>query len=124
MNLMTVDLIPECARLGNVTVPLPQELISAANHANLKRVTIGLRPECFSIEGGGGAGLKLEVSLVEEIGADAYLYGRLAGDEAKERLFTLRIAGRVSISIGETVTLAVRSDSPHVFHPETGDRIL
>jgi multiple sugar transport system ATP-binding protein len=97
------------------------ELISAANHANLKRVTIGLRPECFSIEGRGGAGLKLEVSLVEELGADAYLYGRLAGDEAEERLLPYALS---AISVGETVTLAVRFDSPHVFRPETGDRIL
>ena len=59
----------------------------------------------------------------EELGAEAYLYGQLADENADEKLFTLRSDRRVPPLIGETIRLEVRTDAVHVFHPTTGDRL-
>lgn len=82
-----------------------------------------MRPESLVISADASAALRFEVSLVEELGADAYLYGQLADENADEKLFTLRSDGRVPPLIGETVRLDVRTDAVHVFHPTTGDRL-
>jgi multiple sugar transport system ATP-binding protein len=124
MNLRTVPLTPGGARLGNVTIPLSPEVSSAAARAGLDQLTIGMRPESFSVSAAAESALRFEVSLVEELGADAYLYGQLADGDANQRLFTVRSDGRVPPLIGETVGLAVRSDAVHAFHPATGDRLV
>jgi multiple sugar transport system ATP-binding protein len=123
MNLRTVDLIPEGACLGNVTIPLPREVLAVTQQANLAEVTLGLRPECFTVAPGSGSGLKFEVALVEELGADAYVYGRLANDAPGDKLFVVRFDGRVPPAIGEVVDLDVRTGAEHVFHPQTGLRL-
>jgi multiple sugar transport system ATP-binding protein len=125
MNLRAADLVSGGARLGDATIPLSTEVTAAAAQAALTRVTIGMRPESVSVAAGTGAdaGFRFEVSLVEELGADAYLYGRLPDDDAKDKLFTLRFEGHAPPSIGETISLEVRPDAVHVFHPITGDRL-
>ena len=39
---------------------------------------LGIRPENFNLSDGGD-GIGIDVAVVEELGADAYLYGTLAG---------------------------------------------
>jgi multiple sugar transport system ATP-binding protein len=74
MNLKTVPLTEEGAKLGDYAVPLPREIMTAAREADVSEVTLGVRPESlrWSL---GEDGLKLTVELVEELGADAYMYG-------------------------------------------------
>jgi len=121
MNVRTAPLVPGGAKLGNIVVPLDRAITEAAHHAGLSEVMLGVRPEAFTIAAGGP--LKLEVKLVEELGADAYVYGSLLGDEASVKPFTVRCSGRMSPRIGEILDLEVHPGGEHAFNPETGLRI-
>ena len=134
MNLRTVPLVAGGAKLGNIVLPLQPAAVEAVKAAGLGEITLGVRPESFqAVEAPGGlqkdglqkatAGLKIEVKLVEELGADAYVYGTLEGDDATARNFTVRFDGRVPPRIGEVVEVGVRTNEEHTFHPETGERL-
>jgi multiple sugar transport system ATP-binding protein len=131
MNLRNAKLVNGGAQLGNVVLPLQSNVVAAAKAANLTEVTLGLRPESFTVARGGhetiggvgASGLKIEVKLVEELGADAFVYGELPGDEPHEKPFNVRFDGRVPPRIGDTMNLDVQPNEEHVFHPETGERL-
>jgi len=132
MNLRTVDLDQGGAHLGNIVLPLSREAMSAASAAGVKQVILGLRPESFHAAGASGTagtterdahGLKVEVQLVEELGADAYVYGMLPGDATDAKPYVVRFDGRVPPRIGDTISIDVRTGEEHVFHPETGERL-
>jgi multiple sugar transport system ATP-binding protein len=129
MNLRVVDLVQGGAQLGNIVLPLQQEVVSAANAAGLKQINLGVRPESFHVaseaghERGDAQGLKIEVKLVEELGADAYVYGELPGDSPDSAPYVVRFDGRVPPRIGDVLTIDVRSGEEHAFHPETGERL-
>ena len=87
-------------------------------------MTLGVRPESFTVADGASTnGLNVEVKLVEELGADAYVYGSLLGDDADAKHFVVRFDGRVPPRIGETVTVTLREKEEHAFDPETGERL-
>jgi multiple sugar transport system ATP-binding protein len=125
MNLRTVKLVPGGAQLGNIVLPLQTEVLSALRGQD--EITLGLRPEAispvFDPADDPGNGLKLHVRLVEELGADAYVYGQLAGDAPDDKPFVVRFDGRVPPTIGEVLTLDVRPGTEHVFDAATGARI-
>ncbi len=124
MNLRTAELVSGGAQLGNIVLPLSSTVLDAAHAANLSSVTLGTRPESFTLADGESTdGLKLEVRLVEELGADAYVYGTLPGDAPNAKPFVVRFDGRVPPRIGETVMVDVRGDEDHAFHIDTGERI-
>jgi multiple sugar transport system ATP-binding protein len=131
MNLRKVHLTSNGAQLGNIVLPLSSQVMQAAQSAGLNEIILGVRPESFHVPDGSNAersdahGLKLEVKLVEELGADAYVYGDFPGEEtpADEKRFIVRFDGRVPPRIGETVTLDVHTGEEHAFHPETGERL-
>ena len=129
MNLRLVDLVPGGAQLGNLVLPLSKEVSDAAHAAGLKQINLGVRPESFHASGQGGSqsgdaqGLKIEVKLVEELGADAYVYGELPGDTGDSRPYVVRFDGRVPPRIGDILSIDVRTGEEHAFHPETGERL-
>jgi len=123
MNLRTAELVPGGARLGDAVVPLSRAVVDAASKANLSTITLGVRPEAFDVSTT-GEGVKLTAKLVEELGADAYVYGTLPGDEGlHDKHFVVRFDGRIPPRIGETIQVQVRADDEHAFHPETGERL-
>jgi multiple sugar transport system ATP-binding protein len=121
MNLKTVPLANGGAQLGSHTVPLPKAILDAAGSKNLKEVTIGLRPEQFSLTSDQQDSVALKVDLVEELGADAYLYGTT--DLSDEEKFVVRVDGKTPPSMGSTVRLKVSNETWNVFDPESGDRL-
>lgn len=71
MNLFTLPIVDSTVSLGDWPIKLPRKVASTA-----REVVIGVRPEHFEL---GGLGVEMEVDVVEELGADAYLYGRITG---------------------------------------------
>jgi multiple sugar transport system ATP-binding protein len=129
MNLRRAELTGGGARLGNIVLPLSRDVVDAAASQNLKEIILGVRPESFTLSaqsatsGQTATGLQIEVMLVEELGADAYVHGKLIGDDAAAAPYVVRFDGRIPPRIGETLTIDVRTGEEHVFHPETQERL-
>ena len=123
MNLRTVDLVEGGAKLDDLVVPLTRAVLAAASSAGLTRVTLGVRPEAIDVVDS-PTGLKMDVALVEELGADAFVYGSIPGDDDEAKRIVARPTSRVAPRIGQTVHLSVNAAQEHVFHPETGARLV
>jgi sn-glycerol 3-phosphate transport system ATP-binding protein len=80
-------------------------------------VTLGVRPEHLTVAPNGG--LALTVELVEALGADTLIYGRLPPDTT----MVARLPGTTTVRIGDIVTVAPAPDSLHLFDAESGKRL-
>ena len=60
--------------IGDYTVPVPRDVLAKADDES--SLVLGIRPENFTLSDSGD-GIGIDVAVVEELGADAYLYGTL-----------------------------------------------
>jgi multiple sugar transport system ATP-binding protein len=124
MNLIEGKVVDGGIQVGDFKVPVPREWLTKA--AGETSLTLGIRPENFSISDS-NEGIGLDVAVVEELGADAFLYGTLAGLPEDERLNAQQIVARISSRVpparGSTVRLAADSEHFHVFSTKSGDRL-
>src|SRR6195952_4603610 len=72
MNLLPAGVVDGGIQFGEYTIPLTRDVIQASSGT---QVTIGVRPEDLEVSSTQGDGLPVTVDLVEELGADGYLYG-------------------------------------------------
>jgi len=87
--------------------------------ADGRRVTLGIRPEHVLRDAGGGAGgINLALDLVEPLGSETVLHGRLPGGEA----LTAKLPGTVP-AVGGVIRVLLSATEAHVFDPDTGRRI-
>jgi len=119
MNLFTVDLVPDGARLGDEVLPMSREILAAAHSRGLSQATYGVRPESF--QPGDGQGLSVAVTLVEALGSDAYMYGAIGGDGGQN--VVARVDPKRPPRKGETVRLMPTAEEVYVFDVKTGDRL-
>jgi len=121
MNLKTVPISSEGAKLDGIIVPLSRAALDAAG--GLDEVTFGIRPEALGIVPSGDEGMEMTVELVEELGADALVHGAVKIGDSSQR-FVVRVDGRTPPTLGQHVKVAVRDHSEiHLFHPESGERL-
>ena len=119
MNLFAADLAEGGVKFGEYLIPLTRETVSASS---AKQVTIGVRPEDLEVSSTRGEGLPVVVDLVEELGADGYLYGH-ADIDGRRTDIVARVDGRSHPEVGETVYLHPQQNHTHVFDVESGARI-
>ncbi|MDO5740860.1 MAG: sn-glycerol-3-phosphate ABC transporter ATP-binding protein UgpC [Ornithinimicrobium sp.] len=119
MNLMTVPVTDGGVRLGDYTHPVDRAILAKASG---NEVVIGVRPEDLELNDS-GRGLPIEVAVVEELGADAYIYGQLPGSEAIDKPFIARVDGRTPPRKGEVIHFQPNGDHLHIFNSQTGERI-
>jgi len=86
---------------------------------------LGVRPEHLMVAANGNApadGIRLElaVDVVEAVGAETYVHGRLGGSGP---LITCREAGRVTIAPGTSRAFAAARKDLHLFDATTGQRL-
>jgi multiple sugar transport system ATP-binding protein len=124
MNLIEGTVVDGGIKVGDYTVPVPREWLAKAG--NEDKLTLGIRPENFQIAES-GQGIGLDVAVVEELGADAFLYGTLTGLDEDARLTAQQIVARISSrrppTRGSSVRLTADSEHFHVFSTKTGDRL-
>jgi multiple sugar transport system ATP-binding protein len=124
MNLIEGDVASDGIHIGDYVVPVARDVLAKA--ADEKRLVVGIRPENFSLSDSGD-GIAVDVAVVEELGADAYLYGTLSGISEDEQLtaqqITARISSRTPPQRGSSVRLAVDASHVHVFSQKSGDRL-
>jgi multiple sugar transport system ATP-binding protein len=123
MNLKTVPLTSEGAKLDGIVVPLERRALDKAAGEGLTEVTFGIRPESLALVSSSEPGMDMTVELVEELGADALMHGSVRIGDVPER-FVVRVDGRTPPTLGQTVKVAVRdAGEVHLFHPESGYRL-
>ncbi|MET8825806.1 sn-glycerol-3-phosphate ABC transporter ATP-binding protein UgpC [Streptomyces sp. NPDC004610] len=120
MNLVEVPITDGGVKFGNSVVPIDRDALSATTD---KAVTVGVRPEHFDISGPeSDEGLAVTVNVVEELGADAYVYGTAKlGDTSKD--LVVRVNGRDVPEKGSQLNVVPRSGETHVFSTSTGARL-
>jgi multiple sugar transport system ATP-binding protein len=69
-----------------------------------------------------GQGLATEVEVVEELGADAYVYGSADLGGTRHSIIA-RVGGRAAPQKGAVLHLAPADAHVHVFAGDTGERI-
>lgn len=118
MNLFSVDIVDGGLQFGDAVVAVDAETLGGTD---AKTVTIGIRPEDVIVSTS-GSGLPVDVDLVEELGADGYLYGH--AEINGERVdIVARVDGRSHPSAGEKVFLTPEPNHVHVFDSESGLRL-
>lgn len=91
-------------------------------------VTIGFRPESLEVTTDTAGALPIKVELVEELGSDAYVYGKLGTSveesaEGSSRNVVARVDPRTPPRMGDTLHLRIRPDELHVFSGTSGQRL-
>jgi multiple sugar transport system ATP-binding protein len=136
MNLVEVPITDGGVKFGNSVVPVNREALSAAGDKGDRTVTVGVRPEHFDVvEANGGAaqslskatedapaGLAITVNVVEETGADAYVFGSAeVGGESKD--LVIRVGSRHVPEKGAQLHVVPQPGESHVFSASTGERL-
>jgi multiple sugar transport system ATP-binding protein len=119
MNLLHVEVDGDILHFGGAEVRVPRAAIEEVGAT--RTVTVGVRPEDMALVEA-GEGLPTEVDVVEELGADAYVYGSTeVGGEHREII--ARVDGRTPPDKGSVLHLAPRAGGLHLFAGDTGERI-
>jgi multiple sugar transport system ATP-binding protein len=117
MNLLRAHNADGHARLGKVEIPIDRTAAGKA-HGD---ITVGVRPENWRIVGE-GEGIPVNVTVVEELGADGYVYGT-SGEEGTPDQVIIRIDARRDHRKGETLYVTTDPEHVHVFDSESGERL-
>ncbi|HHU08535.1 MAG TPA: sn-glycerol-3-phosphate ABC transporter ATP-binding protein UgpC [Intrasporangiaceae bacterium] len=126
MNLIAVPVTSDGVRFGSHKIEVERDVLAKAG----SHVIVGVRPEDVEVRTEDD-GLELEIDVVEELGADAYVYGRpvatdvtLEGsEEGGERPFIARVDGRRVPNKGDRIYVHPKAEHLHVFNKETGERL-
>jgi multiple sugar transport system ATP-binding protein len=117
MNLFDAEVVDGGLKFGTAVARVDRETLAGA----ATKVTIGIRPEDVMVSKT-GEGLPVSVDIVEELGADGYLYGHtdIDGDRVD---IVARVDGRVHPDAGDQVFILPTPEHVHVFNTESGERL-
>jgi multiple sugar transport system ATP-binding protein len=143
MNLLKVTVTEGGVRLGNTDVQLLPE--TRKRLGGEREAIMGVRPESFRVVSEHDEGLLAMVDVVEELGADAYVYATLdqgggsepvveqivapgteepGEDTTTERVELIaRVDARKPPARGSKIRLAVDPERIHLFSAATGERV-
>ncbi|WP_415971251.1 ABC transporter ATP-binding protein [Rhodococcus sp. 077-4] len=118
MNLVDAPVRDGAAVLGELRIPVP----SSAG----ERVVVGVRPESWDLVGE-GTGLQLTVELIEELGAESFVYASAPSSDGgwttTSGRMSVRVDRKLSIALAETIRLVPRLDELFFFDSATGLRL-
>ena len=115
MNLIDADAVDGGIRLGDQLIPVQ------TSHRG--PVTLGVRPEQWTVvDPTTGSGLAVEATVVEELGADSFVYGTADIGGSPIRL-TVRTERRDLVRRGDTIRVSADPTAVHLFERESGERI-
>jgi multiple sugar transport system ATP-binding protein len=118
MNLFPADIVDGGLKFGTAVAALERDALAATSAT---KVTIGVRPEDVTVSTS-GEGLPVNVDVVEELGADGYLYGHTDIDGSRVDIVA-RVDGRVHPNAGDQVFITPVAKHIHAFDLESGLRL-
>ncbi|HLR84350.1 MAG TPA: sn-glycerol-3-phosphate ABC transporter ATP-binding protein UgpC [Nocardioidaceae bacterium] len=116
MNLMTLPLTDNGVRFGDHVVNVARDTLQQVADTS---AVLGVRPEDLVLSNDGVA---VEVDVVEELGSDAFIYGR-ATVNGDEHSLIVRVEARTPPAKGETVHVQAAPERVHLFSTDTGERL-
>ncbi|WP_265443553.1 ABC transporter ATP-binding protein [Flexivirga meconopsidis] len=119
MNLLEVPVTEGGVKLGSIVHPVKRDPLAKTGD----KVIVGIRPEDLTPASEGG--IPVEVDVVEELGADAYVYGRTDVGGESDKQIVARVDGRQVPDKGQTIHFVPKGegDHLHLFDPESGERL-
>jgi multiple sugar transport system ATP-binding protein len=113
MNFIPVTVADHTAKASGFELSLP-------NAPSTSTGIMGIRPEDF-LQGGpdNGAAIELKTEVIEVLGADQYLYGKVGTDDV-----TARVDPGLKVSVGDKVRLGINMRRLHLFDAETEKALL
>jgi len=127
MNLLDVPVTDGGVKFGDALMPISRDDAKDLG----SHVTVGVRPEDLDLTDS-GQGLAVTVDVVEELGADAYIYGQsqahlvdaeASDEEVTSKPFIARVDGRRPPEKGQTIWLKPRQGHLHMFNADSGLRM-
>lgn len=118
MNLFVTDIVDGGLAFGTATAMVERTTLAGTS---AKKVTIGVRPEDVVVSASGD-GLAITVDTVDDVGADAYLYGHAVMDDNRIDIVA-RVTGRTHPNAGDKVIVTPQPAQIHVFDIESGVRL-
>ncbi|MFD4367054.1 ABC transporter ATP-binding protein [Rhodococcus sp. NPDC058521] len=116
MNLFTLPVTEQGVQFGDTAIPVPRQLRGENSEPE---VVVGVRPEHLELA---ADGISMDVAVVEELGSDAYIYGRTSINGAAQEIVA-RADWRNPPRKGETVKLHVDPEQLHLFSAVDGRRL-
>jgi multiple sugar transport system ATP-binding protein len=118
MNLIEATAKDGKAQIGQYLVPVDP----AASKKMQGNITVGVRPENWRLVSSTDGGMPVDVTVVEELGADSYVYGS-CDVEGTPSTVIVRVGGRDKVGKGETIYVTTDPEHVHVFDTDTGERL-
>ena len=118
MNLLEGVADDAGVKIDKYVVPVDR----AAERKMSGRVTVGVRPENWRIVSDSEGGLPVDVTVVEELGADSFVYGTCDVEGVPGNMI-VRVSGRKHPQKGERLYVTTDPEHVHVFDTESGERL-
>ncbi len=113
MNFLPVTISDHRANASGFELDLPRA-------PDLGRGILGIRPEHFVPKlSDASAAIDLKVEVLEVLGADQYLYGKVGSDD-----LIARVDPQLKVAVGDHVRLGVDKDRLHIFDHETEQAVF
>lgn len=135
MNIGTFKVQDGSAVLGGAKIPLAQATLDAIKPEDNGEIIIGFRPEALEVQEGmvdPEHTIPIEVTHVEELGSDAYVYGTLDGHDAVEHRkdgrpslnqVTIRVAPHSAPPAGSVMPVRIKEGARHLFAAANQERL-
>ncbi len=109
MNIVSARIVESGVEVNSATIQVARSILAKASGDS---VLLGFRPEDLDL---GDIGIPMTVTLVEELGADTFVYGTAPGPDGTDVDLVARSRGFQSPSIGASVY--VNPTKTYVFDP-------
>ncbi|MGY5883286.1 ABC transporter ATP-binding protein [Modestobacter lacusdianchii] len=116
MNLFELPHTDGGVAFGDTVHPVARDVLGRAAGGT---VTVGIRPEDLELA---DSGLTVDVDVVEELGADAYVYGRAKVGDGEHDIIA-RVDGRTPPRKGDVLHVLPRANHVHLFDTASGERL-
>jgi multiple sugar transport system ATP-binding protein len=119
MNLIEAKAVDGQAKIGTYMVPVDP----TASKKMSGNITVGVRPEAWRLVSAAEGGLPVTVTVVEELGADGFVYGTCDVEGTPSNVIVRVSQARDSVHKGDTIHVTTDPNSVHVFDTDTGERL-
>ncbi|MCH5641551.1 MULTISPECIES: sn-glycerol-3-phosphate ABC transporter ATP-binding protein UgpC [unclassified Gordonia (in: high G+C Gram-positive bacteria)] len=128
MNLFTAPVTDGQISISGSVIHVDEESKAALRNSGISSVIVGIRPEHLELSDE-GRGLAADVALLEELGSETYVYASVADQsirnlDGEPMILVARSHERAPAKRGDGVRLHQSDRAVHLFHPESGERLV